>query len=73
MPASHTGVHPVRITYHSVELATDVRRTVGFEGYCACGWQGQVRREHSHARDDSRRHRREQHGAEEATGGTEAS
>ena len=69
----HTHVEPVRITYHSTELATDVRRIIGYQGYCACGWQGSIRKTHSHARDDSRRHRREMHDAVSATRGTEAS
>ena len=50
----------MRIKYHSTDLATDVLSVKGYRGRCACGWVGPVRSHHSHARDDSRRHRREE-------------
>jgi hypothetical protein len=56
-----TTVKPRRITFHSTELATDVRRTIGYQGYCACGWEGPIRKKHSAARADAHLHRREQH------------
>lgn len=71
MPATH--VEPFRIRFHSTELATDVISTKGYRGRCACGWVGAIRSHHSHARDDARRHRREEMEAESATRGTEAS
>jgi len=58
---NHTYVRPARLRFHSTDLATDVIRTYGYQGRCACGWVGAVRKDHSHARDDSRRHRRESH------------
>lgn len=69
----HTHVEPYRIKYHSTELAVDVISVKGYRGRCACGWVGPVRSHHSHARDDARRHRRDEAEAVEATGGTEAS
>ena len=36
--ASHTYIRPARLSFYSTELATNVRRTYGFEAYCACGW-----------------------------------
>ena len=71
MPA--TRVEPFRIKYHSTELSTDVLSVKGYRGRCACGWVGTIRSHHSHARDDARRHYREERDALEATGGTEAS
>lgn len=56
----HTHVEPFRIKYHSTDLATDVLSVKGYRGRCACGWVGPVRSHHSHARDDARRHRRDE-------------
>lgn len=78
----HTHVEPFRLRYHSTPLAVDVLTVKGYRGKCACGWVGPVRSHHSHARDDARRHRREELEAEnaapkredvEATGRAEAS
>ena len=67
MPGSgHTRVEPYRIKYHSTDLATDVLTVKGYRGKCACGWVGPVRSHHSHARDDSRRHRRDELAEENA-------
>jgi hypothetical protein len=55
MPA--TSVRPRSIRLHSTELATDVRRGIGFQGYCACEWEGPLRRTHSEACEDARAHR----------------
>ena len=68
-----TSVEPFRIRYHSSELATDVISTKGYRARCACGWVGTIRSHHSHARDDARRHRREEVEAEEAARSAEAS
>ena len=57
---THTSVTPYRLRYHSSELATDVLSVKGYRGRCACGWVGPVRSHYSHARDDLRRHRREE-------------
>lgn len=57
---SHTHVEPLRVKYHSTDLATDVLSVKGYRGRCACGWVGPVRSHHSHARDDARRHRRDE-------------
>lgn len=70
---SHTRVEPFRIKYHSTDLATDVLTVKGYRGKCACGWVGSIRSHHSHARDDARRHRREELETEQAIGGAEAS
>ena len=56
----HPHAEPLRVKYHSTDLATDVLTVKGYRGKCACGWVGPVRSHHSHARDDSRRHRREE-------------
>jgi len=53
---SHATVKPARLKIHSTELATDVLRTIGYRGRCACGWQGPVRGAHSVAREDARIH-----------------
>ena len=66
LDVTHTGVNPVRVTYHSNDLETDVRRTVAFEGGCSCGWTGPARKTYAHARDDAQRHSRETHGNESA-------
>ena len=58
---SHTFVRPARLYFHSTELATNVRRTFGYQGYCSCGWEGSLRHEHGHAQDDVKRHRRQPH------------
>lgn len=71
--ASHTRVEPFKVRYHSSNLATDVLGVRGYRGRCACGWVGTIRSHHSHARDDARRHRREELEAEQATGGAEGS
>lgn len=62
----HTHVEPLRVRYHSQELTTDVLTVKGYRGKCSCGWVGTVRSHHSHARDDARRHRREELDAENA-------
>jgi hypothetical protein len=46
---SHTGVKPARVRFFSPELGTNVRRTYGFEAYCACGWEGKVWKSHREA------------------------
>ena len=69
----HTHVDAVKVRYHSTELATDVLAVRGYRGRCACGWVGPIRSHHSHARDDTKRHRREELEAEQATGRAEAS
>ena len=58
---THTGVKPVKITYHHEALDLDVRRVVGYEGRCEDCWTGPIRKTYAHARDDLHRHRREQH------------
>lgn len=63
---THTGVKPVKITYHHEALDLDVRRVVGYEGVCDCGWTSAVRKTWAHARDDQRRHRREHDDAQKA-------
>lgn len=70
---SHTHVEPVKIKYHSTDLAVDVLKTTGYRGKCACSWVGPIRSHHSHARDDARRHLREVREAESATERAEAS
>ena len=47
---SHTHVKPARVSFYSIELATTVRRTFGYEAYCACGWEGKVWKTHREAR-----------------------
>lgn len=78
----HPSAQPMRVRYHSTDLATDVLTVKGYRGKCACGWVGPVRSHHSHARDDAKRHRREELDAEiaapkredvRATGRAEAS
>lgn len=69
----HTFVRPARLRFHSTDLATDVIRTFGYQGRCACGWVGSIRHEHSTARKDGREHRQAEHDSESATRGTEAS
>lgn len=59
MPA--TNVKRRRITIHATELATDVRRGIGSYGYCACGWEGPLRKTHGEARSDARAHRFAEH------------
>jgi hypothetical protein len=58
-----TSVRPRRLTFVSTELATNVRRTYGYQGYCACGWEGKTRGTHGAARADAQAHRREAHEA----------
>lgn len=63
---THTHVEPFRTRYYSQALETDVLTVAGYRGSCSCGWRGQVRSHHSHARDDARRHRRDELEHEEA-------
>ena len=69
----HTRIEPVKIKYHSTDLSCDVLAVRGYRGRCACGWVGPIRSHHSHARDDHKRHSREEMEAEQATGRAEAS
>jgi hypothetical protein len=57
----HTYVKPARVTFHSTELATNVRRVYAYAGYCACGWEGERRKMYGEARWDTRVHRHEEH------------
>jgi hypothetical protein len=43
---AHTFIRPARLRFYSTELATNVRRTYGYEAYCACGWTGKVWKSH---------------------------
>jgi hypothetical protein len=57
----HTYVQPARVTFHSTELVTDVRRTYGYEARCACGWTGSVHRKHGDAQWEAKVHRHKEH------------
>jgi len=57
----HTSTQPARVTFYSSELATNVRRTYGYRGYCACGWEGELRKSHGEARFDTKVHRHQEH------------
>ena len=58
---AHTGVRPFKITVHSTELSCDVRRTVGFQSYCACGDEGPIRKTLELAQWDKRVHIHKMH------------
>lgn len=68
--ASPTAVRPRTFRYQDAELRCAVRRTFGYEAYCACGWVGKVRRTVAEARAENRQHRCED---VSATRGAEAS
>jgi hypothetical protein len=55
--ASHTHIKPARVSFYSVDLATTVRRTFGYEAYCACGWTGRVWKTHREAQIQRSFHR----------------
>jgi hypothetical protein len=59
---THTFIRPARVHYWSPELATSVRRTYGFEAYCACGWEGKVWKTHREAQLERSFHRCEPRG-----------
>jgi hypothetical protein len=59
MPATKTKRRTV--TVHSTELATDVRRGIGWQAYCACGWDGAIRKTVTLARADAAEHRAGEH------------
>lgn len=63
---THTHVEPLKVRYHDPGLDVDVIAVKGYRGRCKCEWRGPVRSHHSHARDDARRHRREEHEPENA-------
>ena len=47
-----------RVSIHSVELATTVRRGIGWEAYCGCGWTDpRLYRLRDDARQSARDHR----------------
>jgi hypothetical protein len=52
-----TGVAPNRHLRLDADLAVAVRGTHGFHAYCACGWEGEVRKAWSDAALDARKHR----------------
>lgn len=58
---AHTGVKPVKVTFHHDPPDPDVLRVVGYEGTCSCGWTGRRRDYYSYARDDAQRHTRQEH------------
>lgn len=58
---SHTGTRPVRIMIHSTELSCDVRRGIGFEAYCACGYEGPIRKSLELAQWDKKVHLHKEH------------
>ena len=63
---SHAAtIHRRRVSVHSTELATTIRRGIGWEAYCACGWvDPHLYRDRDEARHAARDHReREQVGA----------
>jgi hypothetical protein len=57
----HTYVKPARVTFQSTELMTQVRRGYGFHSYCACGWEGPLRRDHGEAQRDGKAHHYQEH------------
>jgi len=57
----HTSTQPARVTFYSSELATNVRRTYGYEARCACGWVGEVHRKHGDAQWEGKVHRHQVH------------
>lgn len=54
MPSIST--QPRSIVRWSPELATNVRRTIGYQAHCACGWEGGTHREWMDARLERRAH-----------------
>jgi len=45
-------IRPCKVKYWSTDLATSVLRVYGYQAYCACGWQGDIRRTHVDAVHD---------------------
>lgn len=58
---AHTGVQPNRHTYRDTGLETNVRGVHGYHAYCACGWEGEVRKTWGEAQCDAGVHRLERH------------
>jgi hypothetical protein len=59
MPATSVKHRSIRL--HSTELATDVRRGIGWQAYCACGWEAPIRKTVALARADAQQHRAGEH------------
>jgi hypothetical protein len=57
----HTYIKPARVTFLSNALMTNVRRTYGYEARCACGWTGDVHRNHYEAQWEAKVHRHTEH------------
>ena len=54
---THTAVRPRKVTRPDQDLRCAVRRTYGYEAYCACGWVGHTYRTVSEARLEQSFHR----------------
>jgi hypothetical protein len=57
----HTSTRPRTVVAFSHELATNVRRTYGYEARCGCGWTGDVHRRHGDAQWEAKVHRHAEH------------
>lgn len=58
---SATAVVPFKITRHSDELQTNVRRVVGYRAECDCGYVGPVRIKRETVQWDKMVHRHRAH------------
>lgn len=52
-----TGIVADRHTRLDLDLAVAVRGVHGFHAYCACGWEGEVRKSWADAALDAKKHR----------------
>ena len=69
----HTQTRPARHTNYSTELMVNVRGIHGHQGYCSCGWEGDVWARVSKAQAEAKWHFFHEHSTVSATRGTEAS
>lgn len=51
-----TGSRARSIVRFSPELACNVRRMIGFQAYCACGWEGHLLKRSADAVGEKRLH-----------------
>lgn len=54
---SRTGVRHDTHTRRDIDLATNVRGVHGHHAYCACGWEGEIRKTAGEAQFDAKVHR----------------
>jgi hypothetical protein len=60
--APKASVRVVRVTVRDDDLRVNVRRGLGFQAVCACGWQGKRWHDYRQARAEKRWHSGAEHG-----------